>query len=133
MKTRIRLLVITGLTLCAALWAMPRTAHAQIFVVKPQRDSIAEYNLDGTPINASLVTGLDNALSIAVDGEDLYVANGNEISEYTTSGTLVNASLVTGLTGGLYGIDVEPVPEPSMLPLAGFGGLSLLLLRCRRK
>src|ERR1035438_6738088 len=102
MKTRIRLLVVTGLTVCAALWAMPGTAHAQIFVVNEGTGMIGEYNLDGTTVNASLVSGVFNATGLAVSGGDLFVANQNglnvgTIGEYTTSGGTVNASLVSGL------------------------------------
>jgi hypothetical protein len=101
MKTLIRPLVVTGLTLCAALWAMPGTAHAQIFVASSSTGTIGEYNLDGTTINASQVSGLNAPYGIAVSGGDIFVASSptGTIGEYTTSGVTVNASLVSGLGG----------------------------------
>jgi len=61
--------------------------------------TIGEYTTSGTPVNASLITGLTGPSGIAVSGSNLFVANfGNAtIGEYTTSGTTVNASLITGL------------------------------------
>jgi hypothetical protein len=137
MKTSLRPLVITGLTACAALWAMPGTAHAQIYVTGGAYVSgaIGEYNLDGTPVNSSLVSGLNFPIGIAVSGGDLFVASsgtgGNgTIGEYNLDGTPINASLVSGLNS-LYGIAV--VPEPTTLALTGFGGLSLLWFHRRWK
>jgi len=65
--------------------------------------TIGEYTTSGTPVNASLITGLTGPSGIAVSGSNLFVVNGNfgnnqgTIGEYTTSGTTVSASLITGL------------------------------------
>jgi hypothetical protein len=103
MKTRIRSLGVIGLTICAALWVMSVTAHAQIYVVNANlglSGTIGEYNLDGTTVNASLVSGLNAPEGLAMSGGDLFVVNygNNTIGEYTTSGGTVNASLVSGLS-----------------------------------
>jgi len=50
-------------------------------------------------VNASLISGLNGPLGIAISGSDLFVVNGTTIGEYTTSGATVNASLVSGLNG----------------------------------
>ena len=104
---------------------------SDIFVVNDNK--VSEYTTSGGLVNASLISGLSGALSIAVSGGDLYVENGDDISEYTTSGALVNASLVSGLDTGLFGIEIASAPEPSTPALAALGGLSLMLLRRRRK
>jgi hypothetical protein len=99
MKTPARLLVVTGLTLCAAFWALSGTAHAQIFVANLGDGTIGEYNLDGSTVNASLISGLDKPYGIAVSGGDLFVANNGNgtIGEYNLDGTPINASLISGL------------------------------------
>ncbi len=52
----------------------------------------------GAPINASLITGLDEPQAVAVSGGDLYVASAGTIGEYNaTTGATINASLITGL------------------------------------
>jgi len=63
--------------LCAALLGLCSisVAHAQIFVTNYSSNAIGEYNLDGTTINASLVSGLDGPEGLALSGNDLYVAN----------------------------------------------------------
>lgn len=75
-----------------------KTAHAQIFVSNFTGNSIGEYNLDGTAINASLISGLNGTSDIAISGSNLLVANYTAIGEYTASGTAINASLISGLT-----------------------------------
>ena len=101
-----RRLILSGLAACVALCVIPGTAHAQIFVANCNPDSfgtcqgtIGEYTTSGTTVKAALVSGLNNALAIAVSGGDLFVVNGDSgtIGEYTTSGATVNAALVSGL------------------------------------
>ena len=78
-------------------------AQAQIFVANNNdgTKTIGEYNLDGSTVNPSLVSGLSLPIGLAVSGGDIFVANAGSgtIGEYTTSGATVNASLVSG--GGL--------------------------------
>jgi PEP-CTERM motif len=79
--------------------------------------SVGEYNLDGSPVNASLITGLTLAEGLTVSGNDLFVANlgqlnsfgsviasSGSIGEYDLNGSPVNTALITGLNlaGGLY-------------------------------
>ena len=98
MKTSLRSFVVTGLTICAALWTIPETVSGQIYVANYGSGTIGEYTTAGATVNASLVSGL-NGLGLAVSGGDLFVANVNAgtIGEYTTAGTTVNAALVSGL------------------------------------
>jgi hypothetical protein len=62
--------------------------------------TVGEYTTSGTVVNASLISGLNSPTSIAVSGNDLFVASfgshGYTIGEYMTSGSTVNASLITG-------------------------------------
>jgi hypothetical protein len=110
MKTNIRLLVVTSLTLCAALLAMPGTAHSQIFAVSTD-GTVGEYNFDGTTVNASLVSVPADryGYSTVVSGTNIFIeshSNGT-VGEYTTSGATVNASLVSGLPILLGGIAIS--------------------------
>ena len=98
----IRLIIVTGLALSSALWAMPGTARGQIIYESDNTTgTVGEYNLDGTPINASLITGLNQPLGIAVAGNNLYVItlDGGTIGtvrEYNaTTGAVINPSLLT--------------------------------------
>src|SRR5215472_11085967 len=97
MKTRKR---IYGVAL-ALMCGLGATLKAQnLYVINQGTTSIGEYGLDGSIVNASLITGLSGApLGIAISGNDVFVVNvGYEtIGEYTTSGATVNASLITGL------------------------------------
>jgi len=83
----------------AALWAMPRSAHAQLYV--GQGATVGEYNATtGAAINASLITGLSEAEGVALSGSDLFVAEqgNNTIGEYSAAtGAAINASFITGL------------------------------------
>ena len=58
---------------------------------------IGEFNADGTPVNASLITGLSGFWGLAVSGTNIFVSNEFGVGEYTTSGATVNAALITGL------------------------------------
>src|SRR5579862_1488116 len=72
--------------------------RAQIFVTNSGNNTIGEYNLDGSVVNASLVSsGLFAPEGVAVSGSDLFVTSfdGETLGEYTTSGATVNASLVS--------------------------------------
>jgi hypothetical protein len=84
----------------------------RLFVLSLEGDNVllfgtvGEYTLSGTPVNPTLITGLDTtARDIAVSGDKLFVLNSGQrvlgvpgtIGEYTTSGEIVNATLVSGL------------------------------------
>lgn len=75
-------------------------AVAQIYVASVVSDTVGKYNLDGTPINATLITGLNNPRELAISGSVLYVASDNGggqglIGSYQLDGTPLNASLIT--------------------------------------
>ena len=66
----------------------------------PGTGTIGEYMLNGTPVNASLFSGLGGPSAVAVSGSYLFVLFGSgTIGEYNVDGATVNASLVTGLNG----------------------------------
>ena len=96
---------LAGNLLALLMLATPVPAPGQIFVVTENGfagdGQLGEYNLDGTPVNASLIPygGLWLPNQIAVSGSDLFISdnNHNTIGKYTTSGATVNASLITGL------------------------------------
>ena len=74
--------------------------HAQIFVTT-NAGTVAKYNLDGSLVNASLVSGVSTGpSSVAVSGTDIFTItsfnNPATFSEYTTSGAPVNV-INTGL------------------------------------
>ena len=100
----IRLTIITILTVCTALWAMPGTAHGQIYVTD-QNGTVGKYNLDGTTVNASFITGLalNVDIAIALSGNNLYVVTSGPLTASgtvgvydATTGAAINPSLVTG-------------------------------------
>jgi len=83
-----------------------------IFVVNQGTGTIGEYDTTGAAINASLISGLPSPQSIAVSGNDLFVASlgsggAGVVGEYTTAGTTVNASLITTGLNYPYGIAVS--------------------------
>jgi hypothetical protein len=85
---------------------------SHIFVVNSPNSTtgtIGKYNLDGTVVNATLISGVSvKSEDIAVFGSSLYVGNGHKISEYSLDGTLINDSRVTLANGHvLRGITVS--------------------------
>jgi hypothetical protein len=72
-----------------------------LYVVNEGSNTVGVYGLDGSTINASLISsGLDGPETISFSGTNLFVVNGNvsedgTVAEYTTSGTTVNASLIS--------------------------------------
>ena len=92
---------------------------------------IGEYNLDGSPVNATLITSTNysqyfNGLTLDGNGH-LLVADAfyGAIREYNLNGTPVNTALVTGLTAPM---SLVVVPEPSIARLSLIG-LAWLLRR----
>jgi len=109
-----------------------------LYIANYESGTIGEYGLNGSPVNASLISGLHDPNGIAISGNNLFVAenqlfeafeNNGTIGEYTTSGTTVNATLIAGLTG-LTSIAISP--EPSAGALAGLGAAALISLRLAR-
>jgi hypothetical protein len=90
-----------------ALLTTPSLVLANLFVVDtgtmtPRTGTIGEYTNSGVPINASLISGLNEPRYIAVSGGFIYVSTADgTIGKYTTSGATVNPSLITGLNGPL--------------------------------
>jgi WD40 repeat protein len=96
----------------AALWAMPRSARAQLYVSQTgsgaNTGTVSEYDATtGAVINANLITGVGQAGAIFLSGNTLYVANASAagtVGDYNaTTGAAINANLITGLdsTAGL--------------------------------
>ena len=79
----------------AALWAMPRSARAQLYVTQQTGvgSTVGEYNATtGAAINANFITGLDDPYGLALSGNNLFVACqfSNTVGEYNaTTGVLV--------------------------------------------
>jgi streptogramin lyase len=101
------------LAVAVAVCAAPSAALSQIFVssyhavdtgiIHDTVSSIGKYNLDGTPIDASLISyGLDAPNGITVSGSSLFVTGngfgyGTYVQKYTVDGSLVNPTLVPGI------------------------------------
>jgi hypothetical protein len=94
----------------AAAFFRPGRCDAQLFIVDKGAGTVGEYTTSGTPINANLITGLNNPEAIVISGSQLFVSSfglsngfgGGEVGEYTigsTPGTIASSSpaLVTGL------------------------------------
>jgi hypothetical protein len=80
-----------------ALTCSLAATKGQVYVVNTDGNTIGEYGLNGSPINTSLITGLNHPQGITIVGNDLFVANeyGGSIGEYTTSGATVSGSLIS--------------------------------------
>src|SRR6516162_2125458 len=97
------------LLLCiAVLWAMPKSARAQLLVSEYSSDSVGEFNATtGALINPSFITGLNGPSAIALSDNSLFVANyddafgenaGTTVGKYNaTTGAAINPSFITGL------------------------------------
>lgn len=96
--TRILLKTVLALFLGSLLTA---AAYGQIYVANFGTGTIGKYDATtGAAINASLVSGLNGPIGIALSGGHLYVANSGAgtIGEYdAATGATMNASLVSGL------------------------------------
>jgi len=84
-----------------ACGTLTEVAHAQIFVPNYGNGNVGEYSTAGATINASLLTGLTEAATIAAAGTSLFIEtdSNDNIGKYTTAGATVSASFVTGLSG----------------------------------
>jgi DNA-binding beta-propeller fold protein YncE len=93
----------------AALWAMPRTARAQLYVTQGSTGGIvSKYNATtGALIKAHFITRLNGPTGLAVSGTDLFVAieTGNKVGKYNaTTGAAINANFITGLHAPFFGL-----------------------------
>src|SRR5271167_4574084 len=83
----------------AALWAMPRSAHAQLYVSQVFNGGVGKYNATtGAAINANFITGLSSPKGLALSGNHLFVTNvlSNTIGEYdATTGAAIKANFIT--------------------------------------
>jgi len=105
----------------AALWAMPRSARAQLYVGMGggSINTVGEYNdTTGATINANFITGLSYPTALALSGNNLFVANlgFGTIGEYNAStGAAINANFITGLNDAPDALAVAS--SPSLLSL----------------
>ena len=63
---KLSVMSIMALGLSAGAGLMPATAHGQIFVTNGAAGTIGEYTTSGATVNASLVSGLNGPIGIAV-------------------------------------------------------------------
>src|ERR1700733_520112 len=96
----------------AVPWAVPRNAHAQVYVTQVLLESnagfVSKYDVDtGHVINASFITGLTFPTGLAVSDKDntLFVASGlgnGTIGKYdATTGAPIDTNFITGLNAPL--------------------------------
>jgi hypothetical protein len=112
MKLNLRLLLrtlSTALIGIAALWSMPRNAHAQVYVVQyGSNGSVGEYNVTTGGANPNFITGLDFPYGIAQSGNTLFVSiygpptpsliDRSSITEFdATTGAAIEPNFITGL------------------------------------
>jgi hypothetical protein len=86
----------------AVLWAMPRNAHAQLYVTQRGAGIVGEYDATtGFAINANFITGLNGPNGLAVKGNTLFVVNlGNgTVGEYDAkTGAAINPNFIAELS-----------------------------------
>jgi hypothetical protein len=65
-----------------------------LFVTNGHGNTVPEYTTAGALVDAALISGLADPVSIAPSGSDLFVVNqAGSVGEYTTAGATVNAAL----------------------------------------
>ena len=88
----------------ATLWAMPRSAHAQLYVSEFNFGTVGEYDTTGAVnTNFSIIMGLSDPNAPTVSGDNLFVANAgsNTVGKYdANTGAVINATLIP-VTAGL--------------------------------
>ncbi len=100
MKTTKKSYGIT-LVLTCCLAATLRAQH--LYVVDSMYGTVGEYGLDGSTVNASLISGLDLPeglpTGIAISGNEMFITDPyhGTVGKYTISGKLINANLISGL------------------------------------
>ena len=96
----------------AALYLIPVTSRAQIFVTNEGNNTVGEYNATtGATINSSFISsGLNFPPGIALSGGNLFVTNigNNTIGEYNaTTGATINSSFISSGLNAPRGIAVS--------------------------
>ncbi|MFY9984982.1 MAG: hypothetical protein WAK31_09490 [Chthoniobacterales bacterium] len=93
----------------AVLWAAPRNAEAQLYILQSPPfsgalGSVSEYTSTGKVINANFITGLQNPTCFVVSDNILFVAylagpsDIGTVGKYdATTGGAINAGFITGL------------------------------------
>jgi hypothetical protein len=97
---------------------------------------LAEYNTDGTTVNANLVGGLVDPRGLAVEGNDVYVAETgkNRVGKYTIVNGAVSASNPAFISASdPVSLAIDPVPEPASMALLAVGAWGLLYRRPAHK
>ncbi|HXC35655.1 MAG TPA: PEP-CTERM sorting domain-containing protein [Candidatus Acidoferrales bacterium] len=123
----------------ALAWIPAAALEGQdLYVANLNNSMIGEYGLDGSTVNAALITGLNRPAGIAISGQNnLYVANyaigipggPGSVGEYGLDGSTINASLVSlnylnpaGLAiydNTVYAVSQQGVGEYSISPSEG--------------
>ena len=76
----------------AALWVVPRNAWAQLYVTKPLLPPgllgvVSEYDpMTGASLNPKLIGGVSFPEALALNGDTLFVANGEPVAPSVCSG-----------------------------------------------
>lgn len=83
-------------------------------------------------------TGSDDMSALIFENNTLYGSQATPAFDVDVlnqlSGSVISSATVTGIPGGFSGFSgLAPVPEPASLALAAVGGMSLALLRKRKK
>src|ERR1700751_1730974 len=92
----------------AVLWAMPKNANAQVYVlqINPASGTVSEYSTKGDLINANFITGLNEIFGLAVSDNKLFVCTGTEkkgmfvftVGKYdVTTGAAISANFIKRL------------------------------------
>jgi len=104
------LLLLGPLLALAAPPAMAQPA-GDIYVLNYWTSTVGEYTTSGSPVNASLVTGIQDLNYAAISGNSLYLSNEgspNRVGEYNaTTGAAIKSSLVTLSPGVAEGVAVS--------------------------
>lgn len=94
--------ILSGITLTLMCSLVASLNAQEIYVAG---NNVGEYGLDGSTINASLITGYSDLDGFAISGSDLFLVDYGSslyaVAEYTTAGVSVNSDLIpTYVLGG---------------------------------
>ncbi len=99
------------LVICAGTALVGISASAQNLFVIDGGSSVSEYDESGNLVNGSYITGLSDAVGLALDSSDnLYVSYNSDgagaVAEYNSSGSLITSTFASGLTSA-YGMTFD--------------------------